>query len=107
LTTYRAWAQLNLKGKEEWGNIFSNGKIPVKTIAAQKVKLMGVKDPESAFSVDWKALSGSQQEAILEKLGQENGKARKVVLEELLKGGLAIGRSNFCCYGTLNNTFWI
>ena len=81
--------------------------VPIKTLAVQKVKRVGVKDPESAFSVDWKALSVSQQEAISEKFAQENGKAREVVLEELSRGCLAIGRSKFCCYGTLDNTFWL
>ena len=107
MTTFRAWAQLNLKGKEEWGDIFPDGKVPIKTLATQKAKFGSGRDPESVFSVDWTELSLSQQNAMLEKLSQQNGLTKEMTLEKLSKNGLAIGRSNFSCYGTLNSTFWI
>jgi hypothetical protein len=107
LTTFRTWAQLNLKGKEEWGDIFPDGKVPIKTLAAQKAKFGNGRDPESGFSIAWTELSISQQEAMLEKLSQQNGLTKEMILEKLSKNGLAIGRSNFACYGRLNSAFWI
>jgi hypothetical protein len=107
LTTFRAWAQLNLKGKEEWSEVFPEGKVPIKTMAAQKAKFGSCRDPESVFSVAWTELSISKQDALLEKLSQQNGLTKEMISEKLSKNGLAIGRSNFCCYGTLNSAFWV
>ena len=82
MTTYRAWAQLNFEAREEWCAIFPDGKVPVKTIAVQKIRFESVKDPESVFSVDWKKLEVWQQEALFEKLSLDG-----LVKEELLRGG--------------------
>jgi hypothetical protein len=100
LTTYRAWAQLNLQAKEEWGSVFPDGKIPVRTIPAQKIRFESFKDPESVFSVDWGKLESWQQKALLEKLSHS-----VLVKAELLKGVFSIGHNNFCRYGTLDVTF--
>lgn len=100
MTAYRAWAQLNLQAKEEWCNVFPDGKVPVRTIAVQKVRFESFKDPESVFSVDWGELESWQQEALLEKLGHGG-----LVNEDLLSAGFSIGHSNFCRYGTFDFTF--
>jgi hypothetical protein len=68
-----SWAYLNAKGKQHWSDIFPDGKVPIQSIAAQQTRVEGVKDPESVFAVNWKALSESQQQAILEKLTIQKG----------------------------------
>lgn len=100
MTAYRAWARLNLQAKEEWCNVFPDGKVPVRTIAVQKVRFESFKDPESVFLVDWNALESWQQKALLKKLG-----LHRLVNEDLLNVGFFIGRSNFCRCGTLDFTF--
>jgi hypothetical protein len=100
LTTYRAWAQLNFQAKEEWRYVFPDGKVPVRTIAVQKIRFESFKDPESVFSVDWGELESWQQEAVLEKLGHHG-----LVNEDLLSAGFFIGHSNFCRFGTFNFAF--
>ncbi len=100
MATYRAWAQLNLQAKEEWCSVFPDGKVPVRTIAVQKVRFESFKDPESVFSVDWDGLESWQQEALLEKLGYGG-----LVNEDLLIRGFSIGHNSFCRYGTYDFTF--
>jgi hypothetical protein len=100
LTIYRAWAQLNLQAKEEWCNVFPDGKVPVRTIAVQKVKFESFKDPESVFSVDWDELESWQKEALLENLGH-----RGLINEDLLSRGFSIGHNSFCRYGRFDFTF--
>ena len=72
MTNYRTWARLNLKGKETWGGVFSDGIVPIKTIAAQKVAFNIFSDPESVFSMDWKQLTEEHQRAIIEKASQKS-----------------------------------
>jgi hypothetical protein len=100
LTNYRAWAELNLQAKEEWRGIFPDGKIPIKTLAVQKVRFECFKDPESVFCIDWDMLAVWQQEALLEKSSHH-----ELVKENLLSEGFPIGRSNFCRFGTFDVTF--
>jgi hypothetical protein len=100
LTTYRAWAQLNFEAREEWCAIFPDGKVPVKTIALQKIRFEGDKDPESVFSIDWQKLTVCQQEALLEKLS-----LNEAIKEGLPGVGFSFGHTNFCCFGTLDSAF--
>jgi hypothetical protein len=100
LTTYQAWALLNFEAREEWRAIFPDGKVPVKTIAMQKIRFDAHKDPESVFSVDWKKLEVWQQEALFEKLSLDG-----LVKEELLRGVFSSGHTNFCCFGSLDAAF--
>ena len=100
MTTYRAWAQLNLQAKEEWRNVFPDGKVTVRTIAVQKVRFESFKDPESVFSIDWEQLESWQQKALLEKVGYHG-----LVKDDLLTVGFSIGHSNFCRYGKFDFTF--
>jgi hypothetical protein len=100
LTTYRAWAQLNMQAIEEWSYVFPNGKVPIKTIAAQNVRFEDFKDPESVFYIDWDKLAIWQHEALLEKFGYDG-----LVKEDLLRVGFSLGRSNFCRFGSFDITF--
>jgi hypothetical protein len=97
---YRTWARLNFEGKQEWGDIFRDGKVPIQSIATQQAKLGGNKDPESVFTVDWKELTQCQQEAILDKLNQQSGVNKEVILKEILKVGLPLRRNLIFSCGT-------
>ena len=100
MTKYAAWAQLNFQVREEWLGVFPDGKVPVKTIASQKIRFESFKDPESVFSIDWGRLSCWQQEALLKKLGYGG-----LVREDFLSVGFSLGRSNFCRFGTFDVIF--
>ncbi len=100
MVNYRTWARLNFEGKQEWDDVFLDGKVPVKSIATQQAELGGNKDPESVFTVDWKELTGWQQEAILEKLSQRRGVVKEVILNDILKGGLPLRRNLIFSCGT-------
>jgi hypothetical protein len=100
LGNYRTWARLNFRGKQEWGDIFRDCKVPIQSIATQQAKLGGNKDPESVFTVDWKELTPCQQEAILDKLSQRHGVAKEIVLKDIMKVGLPLRRNLVFSCGT-------
>lgn len=87
---YRTWAYLNAKGKAVWGDVFPEGEVPVQSIIAQPATLEGIDKAERVFLVDWKQLTGQQQDAILEKLSKRSGAAKDVILKEVLKVGLPL-----------------
>lgn len=97
---YRTWVRLSFEGKQEWGDIFRDGKVPIQNIATQQAKLGGNKDPESVFTVDWKVLAREQQEAILDKLSRQSGITKEVILKEILKVGLPLRRNLIFSCGT-------
>ena len=92
MTNHRTWARLNFEGKREWGDVFPDGKVPIQSIATQRAKLEGIKDIESVFTVDWKALADWQQQAVLEKLSQQSGATKEAIQKEILQVGLPVRR---------------
>ena len=100
MTDYRTWARLNLEGKREWGEVFPDGKVPVKNVATQRARLEDPKDAESVFTVDWKELAEWQQQAILEKLSQQSGVTKAAILKDILKAGLPLSRKFTLSCGT-------
>jgi hypothetical protein len=100
LGNYRTWARLSFEGKQEWGDIFRDGKVPIQSIAIQQAKFGDNRDPESVFSVNWKELTLWQQEAVLDKLNQQSGVAKEVILKEILKVGLPLRRNLIFSCGT-------
>jgi hypothetical protein len=100
LVNYRTWARLNFRGKQEWGDIFRDGKVPIQSIVTQQAKLGGNKDPESVFTIDWKELTTRQQEGILDKLSQQSGVNKEIILKEILKSGLPLRRNLIFSCGT-------
>ena len=99
LTTDLRWVRLNLSGQKEWGDIFSNRRIPINCISTQKITFETFADPESVMSVDWKQLSEKQKEVILERLSQQGTAPLEAVLDDLLKFGFSISRSQIGCCG--------
>lgn len=105
MSTCRAWAGLTWGAKELWKEVFPDGKVPIKSIASQRVVFDGFRDPESVFCVDWDAMDFWQREAFLEKLGE--GGFMKVVVERV--GGVCFlfGRSQVRLLGVGEVTFWV
>ena len=100
MNKYAAWARLNPQGKRLWGNIFSDGVVPVQNIATQHARLEGIKDVESVFTVNWKELTQEQQQAILERLSERTGATKETILKEILKAGLPLRRRYTAGCGT-------
>ena len=92
MSKYRTWARLNVEGKRVWGDVFPNGIVPVQNIATQKASLEGIKDAESVFTVNWKALTTEQQLTIIEKLSEQSGATKDEILKDILKVGLPLRR---------------
>lgn len=100
MADYRTWARLNVQGRQEWGKIFFEGKVPILSIAVQRAKLGGVKDTESVFTVNWTALTQRQQQAVLEKLSKQSGASKDAVLKDVLGIGLPLRRKWVQSIGT-------
>ena len=94
MSSYRTWAYLTFKAKEEWGEVFPSGRVPIVPIAVQRIRFDRLKDPESVFAVDYRMLKDWQREALFRKLGQ-------VGLD-----GLCLGRFNFFAVGSFDTVFW-
>jgi hypothetical protein len=90
LRKYKTWAYLNAEGKQAWGDVFSDGEVPIQDINAQTATLEGIVRTERVFLVDWKALTAKQQDGILEKLSNRTGDGKEVILKEVLRVGLPL-----------------
>ena len=90
MSKYLTWAYLNAEGKVAWGDIFSEGEVPVHSIIAQSATLEGINKTEKVFLVDWKELTALQQDAVLEKLSKRSGASKDVILKDVLKIGLPL-----------------
>lgn len=100
MADYQTWARLNVMGRQEWGVVFPEGKVPILRFATQQAKLEGVKDTESVFTVNWKELTQRQQQAILEKLSKQTGASKESILKEVLSVGLPLRRKWVQSIGT-------
>ncbi|MDI9576935.1 MAG: hypothetical protein QM398_02225 [Thermoproteota archaeon] len=87
---YRTWAYLNAEGKQAWGDVFSEGEVPIQDINSHPAVLESIQRTERVFLVDWKALTAKQQDGILEKLSQKTGEGKEVILKEVLRVGLPL-----------------
>jgi len=99
LTKYRTWVRLNVEGKRLWGDAFPDGIVPVQNIATQHAKLEGIKDAESVFTVNWKALTTEQQQTIIEKLSEQSGATKDEILKDILKVGFPLRRKYTVNFG--------
>jgi hypothetical protein len=90
LRKYRTWAYLNGEGKQTWGDIFSDGEVPIQSIIAQPASLEGIDRAERVFLVDWKELTKQQQDAILDKISKRSGAGKDAILKDVLRIGLPL-----------------
>ena len=97
---YQIWVRLNFAGKQEWGEVFPEGKVPIVRFAVQQAKLEGIKDIESVFTVNWKELTQKQQQAILERLSMQTGVSKEKILKEVARLGLPLRRKWVQSIGT-------
>jgi len=85
-----SWAYLNAEGKQHWGDIFPDGKVPIHSIIEIPAKLKGIRPMQKVYMVDWQKLSTEQQLATLEKLTKLCGTPKAEILQEILKVGLPL-----------------
>jgi hypothetical protein len=84
------WAYLNAEGKAIWGDVFSDGEIPIQSIIPQPATSEGVDRIERVFLVNWKELTAELQDAVLKKLSNRSGAGKDVILKDVLKIGLPL-----------------
>ena len=95
-----SWAYLNAEGKQHWGDIFPDGKVPIHSIVTISVKLKGIRPTQTVYMVDWKKLTSEQQLAILEKLRTLSGASKEDSLKDILEVGLPLREKYTDCSGT-------
>lgn len=84
-----SWVSLNKEGKRLWGDVFPDGRVPVCAIDFQKAELEGA-GTEEVIMVNWTALTGQRQEAILVKIGKRSGARREWIIADIRKKGLPL-----------------
>jgi predicted Fe-S protein YdhL (DUF1289 family) len=100
LNKYTSWVRLNVEGKRLWGHIFPDGVVPVQTITTQRARLKGIREIESVFTVNWKALTKEQQQAILDRLSKRTGAKKETIMKEISNIGLPLRRRYTAGCGT-------
>ncbi len=90
MANYHTWAILNAEGKEHWGDIFPDGKVPIRSIIVMQAKLEGIAITQTVFMVDWQQLTTVQQLATLEKLSKLSGASKQEILQAILTVGLPL-----------------
>jgi hypothetical protein len=93
LRNYPTWAYLNSEGKQVWGDIFPDGKVPIQSIISLPASLEGIDAVQRIYLVDWKELTSQQKEAVLEKLSKKSGASKNIILKDILKVGLPLARA--------------
>lgn len=83
------WVCLNDEGKRVWGDVFPEGEVPVCSIDFQEAQLEDG-GTEQIIMVNWKILTGQQQEAILTKISKRNGARREWIIADIQKIGLPL-----------------
>jgi len=86
---------LNDEGKKVWGYVFPDGAIPVRNVVPFQATL-GDHD-EDVYLVDWEALTGEEQDLILEHLKNRFGDSVDAVRREILKSGLPLRAKYVSC----------
>jgi hypothetical protein len=90
LRKFPTWAYLNTEGKQVWGNVFPDGKVPIQSIISVPATLEGIDAVQKIYLVDWKQLTAQQQEAVLDKLRKKSGASKPEILTDILKVGLPL-----------------
>ena len=78
------WVYLNEVGKDVWGNIFPDGKVPVASMSFQDSNVGRV------IPVAWGVLTEEQKQAILTKLSEVSGAPKKAILKDIKRIGLPL-----------------
>lgn len=94
-----SWAYLNAEGKQHWGDIFPDGKVPIHSIITIPAKLKGIRPTQNVYMVDWKKLTTEQQLAIREKLRKLSGASKEDILKDILEFGLPLREKYTDCSG--------
>lgn len=81
------WVSLNEKGKEVWGDVFPNGKVPVSSMTFAESNV------GSVILVAWSQLSEEQKVAILSKISVKSGAPKEAILRDIIKIGLPLRES--------------
>ncbi len=89
MTFFTVWTSLNDQGKQLWGDIFKDGRVPIRGLSAQTAQLEG-EGESRIFLIQWTALEDSQRTAILERLSKRFSAPKEVILKDILSKGLPL-----------------
>jgi hypothetical protein len=81
---------LNSEGKQHWGDIFPDAKVPIQSIIDIPAKLKGIRPIQKVYMVDWQKLTTEQQLATLEKLTKLSGTPKAEIFQEIQTVGLPL-----------------
>ncbi len=86
------WVCLNKQGKEKYGDIFPDGKVPVCSMSFSEATI-GEDTIAEIVLVSWKALSVKQQKALLDKVNETLGGDKEELAFQIASKGLPLRKS--------------
>jgi hypothetical protein len=100
------WVYLSDEGKKIWGDVFSDGKVPVRSFDFQEADLEGV-GSERVILVNWATLSPEQKDAVLTKISEKSGAPKATILKDILRIGLPLRKRYTTGYVAAEQRFFI
>lgn len=78
---------LNDEGRQIWGDVFPKGRVPVMSFTFSNSNIGKV------ILVNWRLLTASQKDAVVEKISKLSNQPAKAILEDIEKVGLPLRES--------------
>jgi hypothetical protein len=86
------WVSLNEKGKEKYGDIFPDGKVPVCSMDFFEA-ILGKDVIAEVVLVSWRHLTSEQQKALLAKINETLGGDKEELAKQIATKGLPLRKS--------------
>ncbi len=83
------WVVLNGRGRQVWGDVFPDGRVPIMHFGFEQVELEGCGSTRVAL-VNWAILSEDQRDLILSKLSLRFRESKRKLSDRVLRDGLPL-----------------
>ena len=81
------WVHLNEEGKNLYGEIFSDGIVPVQIMFSQNAALEGQEGIQRVYKIDWKQLTEKQKSSIVHLLSAKFGAEPELIRHQFEHDG--------------------
>lgn len=97
---YETYAKLNPQGMTEWGDIFEDGYVPIRSIAGQIAILEGTHKKKTVYLVAHEKMTVDLLNKFIYKLSKRFKSTKEDVKTEIIKSGLPLREELVSIVGT-------